>query len=453
MIRTLTRFRYASHSTQGWRLTKGLSLNLYCVCLLLLGFVQPLFGESETDSPVKEHQSDSAEVWSEKMSNKDTWENIVSFPGVVILFPLELTLDGLKTSIRFVSGKKIIPKTKDFLTSDDGRRGVRPTYSSRAGGGAMFFQKGLLSPQSKLTISAAAGLARRQRYELRMKRVALFGGALSSDYLVRYQLLSTESFFGLGPKSQREESNFAHEQVAVEASFGTGFSERISLDAILGFELNDISEGKDKSIPSTTEVGHGGTAPTENLPGLEEQVRMGRLQIGLRYDSRNRLGNHSNGNEASLTAGLFQDFDDDQFSFWRISADLTHYLHLFYNRTLALRLAGEINEPLSDGDIPFYYLSELGRQETIRGFSRGRFRDQDMVLASLEYRYPIWHVVDTMLFVDVGQVAHDIFNDLSQDNFEFGYGGGFRVWGDEGLISTFLIGKSRDGFRFYFTLN
>ena len=443
MIRTLTMLR----------LTKGLSLNLYCVCLLLLGFVQPLFGESETDSPVEEHQSDSAEVWSEKMSSKDTWENIVSFPGVVILFPLELTLDGLKTSISFVSGKKIIPKIKDSLTWDDGRQGVRPTYSSRAGGGAMFFQKGLLSPQSKLKISATAGLARRQRYELRMKRVALFGGALSSDYLVRYQLLSTESFFGIGPNSQKEDkSNFAHKQVTVEAFFGTGFSERISLGAILGFELNDISEGKDKSIPSTTEVGHGGTAPTENLHGLEEQVRMGRLQIGLRYDSRNRLGNPSNGNEASLTAGLFQDFDD-QFSFWRISADLTHYLHLFYNRALALRLAGEITEPLSDGDIPIYYFSELGRQETIRGFSRGRFRDQDMVLASLEYRYPIWRVVDAMLFVDVGQVAHDIFNDLSQDNFEFGYGGGFRVWGDEGLITAFLIGKSRDGFRFYFTLN
>ncbi len=427
-------------------ITKRLSLFLYCLCILLLGFVQPLLGESETGSPEKEQQSDRAEVWPKKLSGKDTWEKIVSFPGTLIYFPLGLTFGVQKAAIRFVDEKRVIPRVKDFLTSDDGRRGLRPMYAARTGGGPKFFQKGLFSPQSKLTVSATVGLEQRQRYQLQMERVALFGGALSSDYLVRYQLLSTESFFGIGPDSQKSnKSNFAHKQATAEASFGIGLGERSSLDAILGFDLNDISEGRDKSIPSTTET-------EENLSGLEERVRMGRVQIGVWHDSRNRLGNPSNGSEASLTAGIFQDLGDNQFSFWRISADLTHYFHLFYNRAFVLRLAGETTEPFSDQDIPFYYLSELGRRETIRGFSRGRFRDRDMILASLEYRYPIWRVVDAMLFVDVGQIAHDIFNDLSRDNFQFGYGGGFRVWGDEGLISALLMGKSKDRYRFYFVL-
>ena len=132
---------------------------------------------------------------------------------------------------------------------------------------------------------------------------------------------------------------------------------------------------------------------------------------------------------------------------------MRQHIHLFYNRSLALRLAGEITEPFSDREVPFYYLSELGRGETIRGFSRGRFRARDMVLGSLEYRYPIWAKADAILFVDVGQVAEDIFNDLSTDNFEVGYGGGVRIWGKEGLVTSFVIGKSSDGFRVYFGLN
>ncbi|MCH8291544.1 BamA/TamA family outer membrane protein [Candidatus Poribacteria bacterium] len=420
-----------------------------CTCILLFGVVPLLFSQSETQDAVEEQESNSAQVWHKKLGTKNTWEKVISFPGEVIYLPLKLTFKLGAESIGFVSEKKVIPRIHDFLTSDDGRRGVLPTYAARTGGGVNIFQKGLISPESKLTLSLTAGLKGRQRYQLQFKRVALFGEALSSDFLVRYQLLSDESFFGIGQDSDKDdESNFAHEQATAQAAFGTKFSDRISLDAIFGFDLNDISEGKDKSIRSTTNLPN-----RESLPGLEEGISIGRLQIGIQYDSKNRPGNPTRGGEALLTAGIFQELDDDQFGFWKLSADLAYYLHLFYNRAIALRVAGEVTEPLSDREIPFYYLSELGRQETIRGFSRGRFRDRDMVLGSVEYRYPIHRVVDAMFFVDVGQVAGDIFSDFSTDDLEVGYGGGVRIWGSEGLISTFVVGKSSDGFRFYFGLN
>ena len=215
------------------------------------------------------------------------------------------------------------------------------------------------------------------------------------------------------------------------------------MGVIAGLDLNDILDSKDEDNPAIAEG---------DLPGLTEQVEMGRLQIVISRDSRDRPANPSRGSEASLIAGLFQDFDDD-FRFWQLSADLRYYLHLFYNRILSLRLAGELNRPLSDREIPFYYLSELGRQETIRGFSRGRFRDRDMILASVEYHYPVWRMVNAVLFIDVGQVANDVFNDLSRDHFEFGYGGGVQVWGRGRLTTAFFVGKSQDELRFYFNLN
>jgi len=89
----------------------------------------------------------------------------------------------------------------------------------------------------------------------------------------------------------------------------------------------------------------------------------------------------------------------------------------------------------------------------VRGLVRSRYRQRDMVLGSIEYRYPIWTILDAFLFVDAGQVAEDIFKSFSSDKIIFGYGGGIQVWGNEGLVSSLTLGISKDGFRFYFGLN
>lgn len=415
------------------KLTKWAILSLCCIFILLIEAIQPILAEPGTASA----GDDETAAWPEKRDSRDTWEKIVSFPGTVIYLPLGLL---------FEANKAVIGYFYDRRENLKGERsyGIQPTYADRVGGGFDIFQKDLFSSQSRLTLSLSAGLKRRQRYQLRMERLSLFGGALLSDFLVGYQLLSDESFFGIGPDSRAEnESGFAHRQVTVEMSQHAGLSKRVSLHFVAGIDSNTILESKDDDIPGISK---------RNLPGLMDRTEMGRLQIVVSRDSRDRPVNPSKGGHASLMAGLFHDLDG-QFKFWRFSADLRHNIHLFYNRILSLRLAGEAIRPLADGDIPFYYLSELGRQETIRGFSRGRFRDRDMVLASVEYHYPVWRMANAMLFLDVGQVTHNIFSDISPDDLKFGYGGGIQIWGREKLITTLFAGKSRDELRFYFVLN
>lgn len=419
------------------KLTAGLVLSLCCIGMLLLMSLQPVLAEPGATSEMDGQQPDSAEAWPEKRDGKDTWEKVVSFPGTVIYLPLDLIFEAHKAVIGFFYDRRATLKVKRS-------RGVLPTYADRTGGGVHVFQKDLFSSKSRLTLSLMAGLEQRQTYQLKLEDISLFGDALSSDFLVRYQMLSTEFFFGIGPESREEdESGFAHRQMTAETAHHIGFGDQISLGVIAGLDLNEILDSKDEDDPVITE---------RDLPGLTEQVEMGRLQIVVSRDSRDRPANPSGGSKASLTAGLFQDFDDD-FRFWQLSADLRYYLHPFYNRILSLRLAGEFNRELADREIPFYYLSELGRQETIRGFSRGRFRGRDMILASVEYHYPVWRMVNAVLFIDVGQVADDVFDDLSRDHFEFGYGGGIQVWGRDRLTMAFFVGKSRDELRFYFNLN
>ena len=98
-------------------------------------------------------------------------------------------------------------------------------------------------------------------------------------------------------------------------------------------------------------------------------------------------------------------------------------------------------------------MSELGHKDTVRGFSRGRFRERDMMLGSAEYHYPLMASLDAVLFLDAGQVSNDIFKTLSSDDFQYGYGGGINIWSRNSLAAQILLGKSKDGFRMYLNLN
>ena len=407
-------------------------------------------GRSESSGTVSsalDAISDSVEFRHKKYAARYTWEKAISLPLEIIFLPVEFFFKGTNATIGYVDESKLIPRVKYFLTCDDGSCGVIPIYASLSGGGVKIFQKGWFVPESKSDLSLSAGPRRRQNYQLRFRYNKLFGKAISSDYLIRYRMLPDERYFFLNNKT--DETNFAHEQFNGEATFGREFGNRRNLNVIFGLNVNNILEGRGGDSPSTSE-----SFPKETPLGLSEQVKLIRLEIAAQHDSKNRPGKPSRGIEARATAGIYSQFGDDKFGFWKGSFDFKYFINLFYDRVLMLRIAGEITESVSGRKIPFYHLSELGRNGTIRGFERGRFRDRDMVLGTLEYRYPIWiRGIDALIFIDSGKVTPDIFNDNSGNNFNVSYGTGLRFWSREGLVSKLEIGWSDDGMRIHFGLN
>ena len=393
--------------------------------------------------------SGSAEFRPKKYAARYTWEKAISLPVEIVYIPIGLFFKGTKATIKFVDESKLIPRLRYLLTCDDGSCGVIPTYNSLSGGGIKIYQKGWLVPNSKLDLSLSAGPNRRQAYQLRFRSNKLFKKAISSDYRIRYTMLPDERYFFLNNGTDETvETNFAHEQFTGEATFGKEFGNGHRLNIIFGLNTNGILEGRGYSL-STSKF-----FSKEPLPGLGDKVKLIRLELGAQHDSKNRPGNPSGGIEARATAGIYSQIGDDKFGFWKGTFDFKHFINLFYDRVLMLRIAGEMTEPFSSRGIPFYYLSELGRNGTIRGFERGRFRDRDMVLGSLEYRYPIWSKgIDALLFFDAGKVSPDIINDDSRNEFNLSYGTGIRIWSTEGLVSKLEIGWSADGMRIHFGLN
>jgi len=80
-----------------------------------------------------------------------------------------------------------------------------------------------------------------------------------------------------------------------------------------------------------------------------------------------------------------------------------------------------------------------------------------MILGSIEYYYPIrktaQNTLDTFLFLDVGQVSHDIFRDFDDDYLQVCGGIGLRLYDRENEIIRFMMGRSKEQFRVYLTLN
>lgn len=390
-----------------------------------------------------------------RLKGHETWENVINIPGQILYFPIRLLYSGVKPVIAFVERNEISSRIIDTFSSDDGKRAVYPTYYSRSGGGFKFYQKDFLTPGTKLSMTATIGWHWRQLYRARLRELNL-GKNLFASFLAQHRFLSDENFFGIGNDSLKaDESNFALAQTSFTSGLGMKWGDKAYLGTTLTLDLNKVSQGRDRRTPSTTWL----PPQQQLLPGLDEPINLWNLNFQFQYNSPNRLGNPSAGWELYFNSGLSRQIGANRFGFTKASLDISRYLHLFYDRVLVARIAAETTRPFSNTEIPFYYLSQLGHRRTIRGFHRGRFRDRDMLLFTLEYRYPLIKRpgdkvnIDAMLFMDWGKVSPNLYQSHLLQDYHRGYGLGLRIFTFKGVIMQFYFGKSKDDYRFYLSIN
>ncbi|HDY89642.1 MAG TPA: hypothetical protein ENH82_16210 [bacterium] len=421
------------------------------ICMVSPSFSQPAMMTEKTE--INEQRPDSLKVYPEKLRSEEQWETIVNFPGRLIFSPFQLTFWGIEEIVEDVDETKIVQRVIEYL-SQNKPRGFSAQYSSRYGGGLLFYHK--IPPyidESKFDVSAQWGTRGRKRYRMRVKDLQPFGKRFSTDIILYYQFLSDESFFGTGNDSKySDESKFAHRQTTVEATLKAVISKQTMFEARFGIDRNNIenahTEKRDK-LPYTTALYN-----EAQLPGLDKEPNIARIQFAMTSNSINKSIRPSAGGLLSVDGGIFNDIENDEFGFWKLSASYKHYIHLFYDRTISLRVATETAEEFSGKKIPFFYLSELGTEETIRGFTRGRFYDKDILLGSVEYNYPVWRdLIDAGLFVDAGKVSRNIFKEFSFNDLHFGYGGFLNIWGKDKIQAQVMVGRSQDRTRYYFNWN
>ncbi len=160
-----------------------------------------------------------------------------------------------------------------------------------------------------------------------------------------------------------------------------------------------------------------------------DKVRLGALEAGLRYETRNKGSASKKGILFNIAASLVPAIFDSRETFTRLSAEWRSYLRLRPGTdiTLATRVLGE----RVWGDAPFFEAVFLGGSQSLRGFTRERFAGNAAVSAAVEMRVELGEpqiVVPVAIGLTAAAESGRVFVDgESSDVWHSAVGGGIYL--------------------------
>jgi outer membrane protein insertion porin family len=188
------------------------------------------------------------------------------------------------------------------------------------------------------------------------------------------------------------------------------------------------------------------TCPPCPLPVGFVPGRVVSLQLGLTQDTRNARFNATTGSFLALSGELASASFGSDFSFTKYTLEAQRLFPVGEKSTIVARmLIGT-----ASGNLPLQERYVLGGPSTVRGLPVGFLRDNSMVVANLEYRFPMsalipaFQDVTTILFVDAGNAP------IAFTNLRVGYGFGVAIatplgpirvdlaWAPDGTRQTWL---------------
>jgi outer membrane protein assembly factor BamA len=265
----------------------------------------------------------------------------------------------------------------------------------------------------------------------------------------RYRDLPEEDFFGLGPDSL--EDNRTDFALKDKTFFGT-LAYRLTSWAVAGggagYMKVENNPGEDNQFPNLETV-----FDTSTVPGLFQDAHYFFGGASVIIDLRDRPYNPHSGFMFGFERLQYEDTQDTNFSFSKTSYDLRGYIPVFAeNRTFALQLYTSMEDPQEGNTIPFYMMETLGGADVLRGFHSYRFRDENLIAISTEYRWEPAQWWELALFYDMGKVfPHG--EGWNLNDLEHGYGVGFRLKLEKSVILRFDIGRSNEGNTFFFRIS
>ena len=275
------------------------------------------------------------------------------------------------------------------------------------------------------------------------------GRYLDASFLARRVDATSIQYFGPGENSDKDrESNYHRE----ENSFGGTLvfkptRRHLKLGLTTEYRLFNTS-------PGSGDDGHIERKFTpEEAPGIDHQTHYLQLSPFVDIDLRDKPSDPHRGTHLLLQFDRFDDRKHDRYSFQRFNGSLEHYIpFLNEKRVVALRAETVLSQADSGNVVPFYMQPTLGGSSDLRGYARYRFQDDSMFVTSAEYRWELFTLMDTALFVDAGKVFHRN-RDFSFGHMEIDGGFGFRFKTRDAVIFRVDTAFSREGYGLWFAFS
>jgi len=251
-----------------------------------------------------------------------------------------------------------------------------------------------------------------------------------------------EDLFGIGQDSSRDDrTSYLHESTEVGSELRWSPARFVTFTGGVAYLQPKIGSGTDSRFPSTDQRFDEAT-----LPGLTAQPDFLRTDVGAAFELRdNPLHPHAGGRYA-VTLSNYDDRDLSAYGFRSVTVDAQHYVPLPNKyRVVALHAAVVMTDAGAGQQVPFYYQPTLGGSQELRGFREFRFRDQNSLALSAEYRWEASWMLDAAVFVDAGKVAARR-SDLNLRDLDASYGVGLRVHSNSAFVARLDLAFSREGF-------
>ena len=141
----------------------------------------------------------------------------------------------------------------------------------------------------------------------------------------------------------------------------------------------------------------------------------------LTYNTRDNYFYPSKGIFSKITLLYYPKLIGSNYNVGFVNFDFRQYLPIYKGQIFAYQLMAEC---VSGKEIPFQLLPTFGGCDKMRGFLEGVYKDNLLLMAQTEYRFPIYKRFKGGLFCSIGDVFNT--NNMKYDRLKIGYGGGLR---------------------------
>jgi len=339
----------------------------------------------------------------------------------------------------------------NFLENfSNGIAGFRPKIGGLANGsgfalGPEWRRTGLFNRPLAIYANGVFSFKGYQKYELGLDAPRLGHGLFFADFHAVHHNYPSLSYYGSGPDSNKSgRTDFRLEDTALDATLGMRPTRHLSFGATEGYLLNNVGPGTDTSYASAETV----YSPVQ-APGIDQQANFLRSAGFVEYDWRDNPGGPRRGGDYSFQ---FADYRDRTFgvsNFRRLDMEAQQYFSILnQRRVFALHAKSTLTYPDGDRPLPFYMQPWLGSADDLRGYRPFRFRGNNLMVMSAEYRWEVFSGLDMALFTDAGQVAMRR-SDFNFSHLESDVGFGFRFNVRNQTFLRLDVGFSHEGFQIW----
>ena len=175
------------------------------------------------------------------------------------------------------------------------------------------------------------------------------------------------------------------------------------------------------------------------VPGSQGGTASGPGLI-LLYDTRNKVYYSTSGKYLELVYHNQDDVFGSTFNYNRFRFDARQFIPFNEKSVFAVQLFGDF----LSGNVPFFEMTGVGGEKRMRGYLEGRYRDKNLALLQLEYRFRINHRWAIATFGS-GALIENKLSAYSIENTKWTGGAGMRFFFDPKKRMTIRLDAAYNG--------